>query len=100
MPAMQRAFEEFSKEGFTILAVNVTNQDQQSLALAFASQYGLSFPIVFDDAGSVSQVYRVRALPTSFFVDRNGVIAKVVIGGPMPETLLRAEIQQLLEEPR
>ena len=37
-------------------------------------------------------------MPTSFFVDAEGIVQRVVVGGPMSEALLRAEIEQLLEE--
>ena len=65
-------------------------------ALAFAQEYGLSFPILYDLDGSVNLLYQVRSLPTSFFIDPQGVIHEVVIGGPMSEALLRIRVQQLL----
>jgi cytochrome c biogenesis protein CcmG, thiol:disulfide interchange protein DsbE len=98
MPAMQRAYADFKEQGFEILAVNVTNQDNLQDALRFASDLGLSFPILLDSQGEVSQLYQLRSLPTSFFIDRMGVISEVVIGGPMSEALLRIRIQELLEE--
>jgi hypothetical protein len=39
-------------------------------------------------------------MPTSFFVDAQGTVRRVVIGGPMTEALLRAEIEQMLREAR
>ena len=97
MPAMQKAFERYQAQGFTILAVNTTFQDKRENALAFAARQGLTFPILFDLNGETSQKYRVRSMPTSFFIDQNGIIQKVVIGGPMTEGLLGVEIEQLLE---
>jgi len=98
MPAMQKAYEIYEPQGFTILAVNTTFQDDQASALAFTAQRGLTFPVLFDMDGSVSHQYLVRAMPSSFFIDRQGVIRRVVIGGPMSEGLLRAEIEQLVKE--
>lgn len=46
----------------------------------------------------MSRTYQLRALPTSYFVDRNGVIQEVVIGGPMAEALLRVRVEELLKE--
>ncbi|MBE0698219.1 MAG: TlpA family protein disulfide reductase [Anaerolineaceae bacterium] len=97
MPAMQKVYEAYSARGFTILAVNTTFQDERDSALAFAGKRGLTFPILFDMDGTVSQQYLVRAMPTSFFVDAEGIISKAVFGGPMSEALLRAEIEKLLE---
>ncbi len=98
MADMQKAYEKYSPQGFTILAVNTTYQDQKSSALDFAAQRGLTFPILFDLDGTVSHQYLVHAMPTSFFIDRQGVIRRVVIGGPMAEGLLRTEIEQMLKE--
>ena len=100
MPAMQKTFERYAEEGFTILAVNTTYQDDLTAAMSFVAQHGLTFPILLDLDGSVSQMYRVRSMPTSFFIDREGVIRRVVIGGPMAAGLLQAEVELLVKEGR
>lgn len=97
MPAMQRIYEEYEEQGFTILAVNVTSQDSRSAASAFVTQYGLTFPILMDETGAVSRAYHLNAFPSSYFIDRNGIIQEVVLGGPMSEALLRIRIESLLE---
>jgi peroxiredoxin len=97
MPAMQTVYADYAPQGFTVLAVNATFQDQQENALAFAASRGLTFPILLDTQGSVSQLYQVRAMPTSFFIDSQGIIRRSVFGGPMPEALLRAEVEALLK---
>jgi peroxiredoxin len=96
MPAMQRVYDAYRAQGFTILAVNTTFQDDRAGALEFAAGRSLTFPILFDEDGGVSRQYQVQAMPTSYFVDREGVITRAVIGGPMPEALLRAEVESLL----
>jgi hypothetical protein len=48
--------------------------------------------------GNAFQLYQVQALPTSFFVDRQGKIAWVVVGGPMAEALIRSHVEALLKE--
>lgn len=98
MPAMQNAFEIYAPQGFTILAVNTTFQDQRSSALRFAEESGLTFPILFDVDGTVSRQYHTRLMPTSFFIDQEGIIRRVVLGGPMSEALLRTEIEAMLKE--
>ena len=98
MPAMQRVYRDFKEQGFVILAVNATNQDTVLNAAAFATEKNLTFPILLDVDGRVTQAYQVRSLPTSFFVGHDGIIQEVVIGGPMSETLLRTRVETLLEE--
>ncbi len=97
MPAMQKVYERYAAQGFTILAVDTTYQDDKNKALSFAAQSGAAFPILFDMDGAVAKQYQVRSMPSSFFIDREGVIQRVVIGGPMPEALIRAETERLLK---
>lgn len=97
MPAMQRIHEKYGDE-FIILAVNATNQDNPNAAAAFVSEHGLTFPILLDHDGSVSTQYQLRSLPTSFFVNQEGIIVEVVIGGPMSEALLQTRVERLLQE--
>ncbi len=100
MPAMQETYEIYADQGFTILAVNTTYQDDQMAAEDFVTQHGLTFPVLFDLDGSVSRAYRVRSMPTSFFIDPEGVIQRVVIGGPMTAGLLQAEVEHMLQGDR
>ena len=98
MQAIQRLYDDQRERGLTVLAVNSTVQDRESEALRFADELGLSFPIVLDREGVVSQRYRLRALPSTFFVDRAGVIRSVIVGGPMSEGVMRTQVELLLRE--
>ncbi len=98
MPAIQRVYDEFQDQGFVVLAVNSTHQDNLGDAITFAQIRKLTFPILLDRDGSVGNLYEVRSLPTTFFVDPQGKIQDVVVGGPMAEALLRIRVQQLLEQ--
>lgn len=100
MPAMQAVHERYAEEGFVILAVNATAQDREAAAVDFATSRGLTFPILFDRSGEASRLYETRALPSSFFIDSQGIIQEVVVGGPMTEALLRTEAEGLLKEAR
>ena len=99
MPAMERIYQEYKDEGLEILAVNITTQDSKQEAVQFARDLGISFPILFDESGIVSQTYHLQALPTTFFIDEIGVIREVVIGGPMSETLLRTRVEDIINLP-
>lgn len=98
MPEIEDVYNDFRDQGFVVLAVNATNQDNPSLAIAFTEEHNLTFPILLDADGSVSQRYRVHSLPTSFFIDRFGNIQEVIIGGPMAEALLRIRTENLLSD--
>lgn len=96
MPAFKKVHEEYKEQGLVILAVNSTSQDTPSAVENFVAEYQLPFTILMDYKGTAARLYQVSALPTTFFIGRDGVIAKVVVGGPLAESTLRAEIESLL----
>lgn len=96
MPAIQAAASAYPPKELTILGVNSTAQDNLADVQAFVAEHGLTFPILLDKTGEVSSLYQVRALPTTYFIDQDGVIQKVIYGGPLSEALIRAEIDRLL----
>jgi peroxiredoxin len=97
MPAIQKLYDEYKDQGFVVLAVNMTYQDTPSEVLPFTKANNLSFPILLDETGGMAKSYELRSLPSSFFIDRNGMIQEVVIGGPMSEALLRTRIESILQ---
>jgi cytochrome c biogenesis protein CcmG/thiol:disulfide interchange protein DsbE len=98
MPAMQQVYTDLNSDDFVILAVNSTQQDRLTDVEDFVAKRNLTFPILLDHDGQVSTLYQVRSLPTSFFVDPDGIIQEVVIGGPMAEALLRTRAENLSRE--
>jgi len=98
MPALQRVYEELGQRGLVVLGVHMTAQDTQAKAAQFVGELGLTFPILLDRSGEVGQLYQSRALPTTFFVDRRGVIQRVVVGGPLSEVALRSYLEPLMAE--
>ena len=98
MPAFQQASLEFSDSDLQIIAINATNQDSILEVRKFIEQYEITFPIPLDTTGSISRHYLVHSLPTTYFIDRNGVIVDVIIGGPIPLSLLRIQANQLITD--
>jgi len=97
MPAIQKMYDEYKDRGFTVLAVDMTYQDDPFAVVPFINEYGLKFPVLLDETSDTAQAYQIRSLPSSYFINRYGVISAVVIGGPMSETLLRTNIEEALK---
>ncbi len=97
MPVIQKMYEEYKGQGFTVLAVDMTFQDDAAAVQPFVQQHRLTFPVLLDPSGVTARQYELRSLPTSFFIDRQGIIREVVIGGPMSEALLRTRIETILQ---
>ncbi|RPJ26903.1 MAG: TlpA family protein disulfide reductase [Chloroflexi bacterium] len=97
MQSIEKVYKEYKDRGFTVLAVNMTYQDDALAVMPFVQEQGLSFPILLDGAGEMGNAYQLRSLPSSYFIRRDGIINEVVIGGPMSEALLRTRIEDILE---
>ncbi len=78
MPAMERLYRGHRERGFVLLAVSVDTD--ASLVRPFLEQHKLTFPVALDSKMSLANAYRVRALPSSYLVDRDGNLAAVALG--------------------
>ena len=97
MQSIEKVYNEYKDQGFVVLAVNMTYQDDATRVSPFVNEQGLTFPIVLDETGDMAQTYQLRSLPSSFFINRDGIINEVVIGGPMAEALLRTRVEEILK---
>jgi cytochrome c-type biogenesis protein len=96
MPSMESIYQELKNEGFEILAVNV--QEDASKVSVFMKEKRFSFPAALDQSGMVSTQYGIQALPTTYIIDRRGLIISRVVGSinwDKPEII--AALRTLLE---
>ncbi|MGE5701177.1 MAG: TlpA family protein disulfide reductase [Clostridia bacterium] len=83
------AFYEVQKDRVGMIAVNVTNLDSADDARAFVREYSVNYPVVLDESGTVSKLYQVSAMPTSFILDPQGTIVFKKIGAVTPAEMER-----------
>jgi cytochrome c biogenesis protein CcmG/thiol:disulfide interchange protein DsbE len=96
MPSMDSLYQRMKDRNFEILAVSVDQRDTKRV-LDFVSKYKLTFPVLLNPEGNVAIQYRVTALPTSFVIDKKGVIrAKVVGARNWSNPSLVSQIENLL----
>jgi peroxiredoxin len=98
MPEIRDVYAANRDRGLVVLAVNSTIQDDEVEARAFVQEFGLTFPVLLDREDLVGRRYRLRALPTTFFIDRRGIIRTVIVGGPMSRATLQTKVEDLLHE--
>ena len=97
-PALEKAYEQYKDSGVVILGVDLTSQDSVSDVTSFVQEFKLTYPILLDRDGSVGYLYQIKGLPSTFFINRAGIIRTVVVGGPMSDTFIRSKIEALLKE--
>ena len=73
MPSMQSAFERYRDRGFVVLAVS-SDVEGKTIVQPFTDKLGVSFPVLLDTEGRVSEIYGAVNLPLSFLLNRNGEV--------------------------
>jgi thiol-disulfide isomerase/thioredoxin len=78
MPALERLQQKLKGKGFSVIAIAV-DSDKAPVA-QFVSQHQTSLPVLHDPDMTCHDEYKVFSYPTTFLVDRQGVIRKYWIG--------------------
>ena len=78
MPWLQEVYEEWSGKGLVLLAINIG--ESSSRVQAFMQSEGLSLPVVLDVEGDIARKYNIIGIPSSFFIDKDGVLQAMRIG--------------------
>jgi peroxiredoxin len=81
-------------DNLVIIGVNNTVSDQVEWVDDFVAEMGATFPIVLDEDGQVVETYQVRGLPTTIFVDRDGIVNEVFTG-PINKAYIAAKLNEL-----
>lgn len=99
-PPCRAEFPDFQKisveqgDKVVIIGVNHTAGDSPQLVPGFVEEFGITFPIVLDESGDTVKTYRVVGLPTTIFIDRNGIINEVFTG-PINKAYIEGKLAEL-----
>ena len=93
LPALEAAHVQYG-DRVNFLAVSV--KEDEGTVRRFADQFGLTLPVLLDGDGAVMDSYQVRGLPTTLFINAEGVIVSQHVGG-LTDSTLADYLQPLLE---
>lgn len=91
-PAINALARTYGPQGLQVVGVDVL--ENAAKAGSFRSQHRLVYPVVVD-AGTLRNQYNVNGLPVHVFIDRTGIVRKIVVGELSPEAM-RANIELAL----
>ncbi|SFV05962.1 TlpA family protein disulfide reductase [Alicyclobacillus macrosporangiidus] len=92
-PDIVQAYKQYGDK-VVFLSVNVTAQDSMADMEQFVKQYGITWPVALDTTGTVMNEYNIIGFPTSFFVNRQGMIVATNVGAISKENLM-AELERI-----
>ena len=75
MPEMEKIHQKY--EDVVILAINL---DTENDIKGFMNEYELTLQALLDTEEKVNDQYEVVSIPTSFFIDEEGIIRKKIVG--------------------
>jgi peroxiredoxin len=104
MPHLVQAYDRYRDDGLVIIGLNM--QEGRAVIQPFVDDFGMEFPVLMDRTGRVGDVYRLLGLPTTIFIDRDGVIRSVfrgpfegeAMGTAVQGAIGSAELQERIEE--
>ena len=93
-PMYRQARDTYDAQGLEVLGI--IYEDSADSAGKFMAKEGATWPALIDADGAVAKAYRVTAIPTTFFVDRHGIIRDASYGPP-PQDALTSYLQQIVQ---
>ena len=99
MPSMERLTQKFKDKGFSVVAINQMETGDHVFEFTGRIDLDPTFTILFDKDSKVSRDYKVRGLPTSYLIDKQGNIRYRAIGGrEFDHPAVEKQITELMKE--
>jgi thiol-disulfide isomerase/thioredoxin len=96
LPALEELRKEFPADQFQVIAVNVDTDPEKALRLL--AKHKIGYPSAADPEGRLPETFGLKTMPTSYLIDRSGVVRLVHPGFRNSDVEhLRARIKTLVE---
>jgi thiol-disulfide isomerase/thioredoxin len=92
MPVLERLHRDFAPKGLAVVGINA--REEPGAIASYATQLGLTFPLIVDPRGRNSDLYGVVGIPTTFLFARDGRAVGLAVG---PRDWGGAPARELLE---
>jgi len=94
MPYIQEIYEEWTDKGLVLLAINIG--ESSSKAEELMQSQNLSFTVLLDTKQAIAQNYNITGIPTTFFIDKDGIIQDKVIGAFQNKTQIEDKLSKIM----
>jgi cytochrome c biogenesis protein CcmG, thiol:disulfide interchange protein DsbE len=97
MPTFEQVWQDYKGQNLMILALD-QGETVATIERFERAVVDMAFPILLDSTTEVGTQYGVRALPTTYFIDAEGRIQDIKVGGSMDLAMLMDGVNQILEK--
>lgn len=77
VPLLEQTAQKYSGR---LVILGVDSQEEEKIVRPFAQQFGMTYAILMDTEGTVTNLYFVKNFPTTFFIDSNGIVRAQHLG--------------------
>jgi cytochrome c biogenesis protein CcmG/thiol:disulfide interchange protein DsbE len=93
---LQQAWTEYEPTG-EVVFLGVDYVDTEPEARVYLKKFGITYPNGPDLATRISQYFRIKGVPETYFIDKDGVLKYVQVGPFTSINQIRAQIDPLLK---
>ena len=99
-PKLEELNSKYGGRGFRVIGISEDEEDDKDKIPSFAETYGAKFSLAWDNDKSVARQYKPDTMPTSFLIDKEGVVRFAHVGFHDGEEVeIAKEIQGLPSAP-
>lgn len=93
MPMLQKIATSYADD---VLILGIDQGESRAVVEGFLTEFGIDFTILLDGTMQVGNRYNILGLPTTFFIDKDGIIRQVY-AGELNAVILAAGIEKIVE---
>ena len=94
MPYMQDIYEEWPDNELVLMTINLG--DSPAKVQEFLQTSNLSLPVLLDSHNEVAKQYAIQYLPTTFFIDKDGVIQEKIVGAFQNKAQIETNLSKII----
>lgn len=85
-PVVEELYQSYKKKGIRVVGILLTPADTKYMK-EYRASHGITFPIVYGNAKVVEEYHIEHGVPAFFFIDKNGMVRRVLFGEASVEVL-------------
>ena len=97
IPHFVELYEKYHSKGFEVVGIAL-DKDGADVVRPFAEKEGISYTVVIGDTDVAEDYGGIRAIPTTFVIDKNGTIYSKYVGVPKDMGVFEEDVKKLLGE--
>lgn len=88
----------YYQPGGEVVFIGIDYVDTEPEARGYLTKFDITYPNGPDLATKISQFFRIKGVPETYFIDRDGVLQFIQVGPFASEAQIRQQVDQLLNQ--